>query len=94
MGYGDLLTPSELSDEASGPPSGAPKGGPGAPGGAKIPSHRPASGSAESQGWHEQGPHGDDRISIPGTHVPAWVVVAIVVGVVALLAATAFFLLR
>jgi serine/threonine protein phosphatase PrpC len=94
LGYGDLLTPSELSDEASGPPSGAPKGGPGAPGGAKIPSHRPASGSAESQGWHEQGPHGDDRISIPGTHVPAWVVVAIVVGVVALLAATAFFLLR
>jgi hypothetical protein len=36
----------------------------------------------------------DDRISIPGTHVPAWIVVMIVLGVVALLASTAFFLLR
>jgi serine/threonine protein phosphatase PrpC len=52
-----------------------------------------------SDGWHEQGPHhapheGDDRIDIPGTHVPAWVVVAIVLGVVAILAASSFFLLR
>jgi protein phosphatase len=47
-------------------------------------------------GWHEQGPHHDDeeRISIPGTHVPAWVVVALVVCVIAMLAATAFLLLR
>jgi protein phosphatase len=61
----------------------------------KPPSVRPAGGPA-AQTWHEHGPHGevDDRIEIPGTHVPAWVVVAIVVGVVALLAATAFFLLR
>jgi serine/threonine protein phosphatase PrpC len=47
--------------------------------------------------WHERGPHavdGEDRISIPGTHVPAWVVVALVIGVVALLGATAFLLLR
>ncbi len=46
--------------------------------------------------WHEQGPHADDeeRISIPGTHVPAWVVVALVVCVMAMLAATAFLLLR
>jgi serine/threonine protein phosphatase PrpC len=46
--------------------------------------------------WHEPGPHGDDeeRISIPGTHVPAWVVVALVVCVIAMLAATAFLLLR
>jgi serine/threonine protein phosphatase PrpC len=50
--------------------------------------------------WHERGPHGDgggsdeERILIPGTHVPAWVVVALVVGVVALLGATAFLLLR
>jgi disulfide bond formation protein DsbB len=73
--------------------SNPPKGAPGAAGGAKIPSHRPPGGT-EGQTWHEHGPHADDRISIPGTHVPAWVVVAIVVGVVALLAATAFFLLR
>ena len=53
----------------------------------------PASGGST---WQEPAQHGDDeeRISIPGTHVPAWVVVAIIVGVIALLAATAFFLLR
>jgi serine/threonine protein phosphatase PrpC len=35
----------------------------------------------------------DDEIDIPGTHVPAWVVVLIVVAVMGLLAATARFLL-
>ena len=51
-------------------------------------------------GWHEQGPHGphgppsDDRIDIPGTHVPVWMVIGIVLGVVVLLAGTAFLLLR
>jgi serine/threonine protein phosphatase PrpC len=63
----------------------------------KRPSSKPPAGDT----WHEKGPHGsvleadaEERIDIPGTHVPAWVVVAIVIGVVALLAATAFFLLR
>ncbi len=57
---------------------------------------RPSRPSREGQSWQEHGPHADpeDRIEIPGTHGPTWVVVAIVVGVVALLAATAFFLLR
>jgi protein phosphatase len=52
--------------------------------------------SAPPPGWSERGPHAEheDRISIPGTHVPAWVVVALVIGVVALLGATAFLLLR
>ena len=36
----------------------------------------------------------DDRIDIPGTHVPAWVVAALVVGVMLVLAATAFLFLR
>jgi serine/threonine protein phosphatase PrpC len=36
----------------------------------------------------------EDRIDIPGTHVPAWVVAALVVGVVLVLAATAFLFLR
>jgi len=48
-------------------------------------------------GWHEQGLHGgehDDRIDIPGTHVPMWMVIGIVLGVVVLLAGTAFLLLR
>ncbi len=36
----------------------------------------------------------DERVDIPGTHVPAGVVVALIVGVIALLGATAFLLLR
>ncbi|MDP9150658.1 MAG: Stp1/IreP family PP2C-type Ser/Thr phosphatase [Myxococcota bacterium] len=40
-------------------------------------------------------PHDDeDRIEIPGTHVPAWVVVVLVLGVMVILAGTAFLLLR
>jgi protein phosphatase len=63
---------------------------------ASIPPPGSAPGSVPLGTWHERGPHGDgeDRISIPGTHVPAWVVVALVIGVVALLGATAFLLLR
>ncbi len=48
--------------------------------------------------WHEQGVHRphehDDRIDIPGTHVPVWMVIGIVFGVIVLLAGTAFLLLR
>jgi protein phosphatase len=55
-------------------------------------------GAAPPQGWQERGPYGDEydpnRIDIPGTHVPLWMVVGIVVGVVVLLAGTAFLLLR
>jgi protein phosphatase len=54
-------------------------------------------GSGTTGGWQEPGRHEHDdeeRISIPGTHVPAWVVVALVVCVIAMLAATAFLLLR
>jgi hypothetical protein len=36
----------------------------------------------------------DDRIDIPGTHVPIWMVIGIVLGVIVLLAGTAFLLLR
>ncbi len=36
----------------------------------------------------------EERIEIPGTHVPAGVVVALILGVIALLAGTAFLLLR
>jgi protein phosphatase len=49
-------------------------------------------------GWHEHGPYGAeqdyDRVDIPGTHVPIWMVIGIVAGVVVLLAGTAFLLLR
>jgi protein phosphatase len=64
------------------------------------PSVRPAPNAPASSlpagPWQEQGPHGeeDDRISIPGTHVPGWVVAALVLCVVVMLMATAFLLLR
>jgi protein phosphatase len=48
------------------------------------------------QQWQER-PHGDhdyDRVDIPGTHVPIWMVIGIVTGVIVLLAGTAFLLLR
>ncbi|WP_169928368.1 Stp1/IreP family PP2C-type Ser/Thr phosphatase [Labilithrix luteola] len=58
---------------------------------------RPSAGAGASA-WQEQGAHGaydhDDRIDIPGTHVPIWMVVGIIFGVVVLLAGTAFLLLR
>jgi serine/threonine protein phosphatase PrpC len=87
------LTPSNSSHPVAAA-AGA-KADSGAPG--KGTSLRPVTAAGDR--WHEKGPHGagedaEERIDIPGTHVPAWVVVAIVVGVVALLAATAFFLLR
>ena len=36
----------------------------------------------------------DERVEIPGTHVPLWVVIVIAVGVLVLLSVTAFLLLR
>jgi protein phosphatase len=56
----------------------------------------PAGPSTPQGGWAPQPApgEGEERIDIPGTHVPAWVVVALVVGVVVLLGATAFVLLR
>ena len=39
-------------------------------------------------------PFEEERIDIPGTHVPAWVVAALVVGVILVLFATAFLFLR
>jgi PPM family protein phosphatase len=54
--------------------------------------------SAAPPGWQEQGPHTayelDERIDIPGTHVPLWLVGVIVVGVMVLLGGTALLLLR
>lgn len=75
---------------------------PGAPGPTEVMadgSIRPLGMASAPPGpWHEHGPHGpyehDDRIDIPGTHVPVWMVVGIVVGVMILLAGTAFLLLR
>jgi PPM family protein phosphatase len=59
---------------------------------AHLRDHR--STSQPPAGWHEQGIHDYDRVDIPGTHVPMWMVIGIVAGVVVLLASTAFLLLR
>ncbi len=48
--------------------------------------------AAVTAGW--SGGLEEERIEIPGTHVPASVVVALILGVIALLAGTAFLLLR
>ncbi len=54
--------------------------------------------STPPPGWNDQGGHvgeyDPNAIEIPGTHVPVWMVVGIVVGVIVLLAGTAFLLLR
>jgi serine/threonine protein phosphatase PrpC len=86
------------------PLAGGTPGTPGTPGEAHAPDgsmRPPATASATSRAagpWHEQGAHRphehDDRIDIPGTHVPVWMVIGIVIGVVVLLAGTAFLLLR
>jgi serine/threonine protein phosphatase PrpC len=95
-GSGPAAAPADPGTQPSTPPATADGHDPAAAAGQVSPiSVRPKTSQAE--GWHEKGPHApydEERIDIPGTHVPAWVVVAIIVGVVALLAATAFFLLR
>jgi protein phosphatase len=59
---------------------------------------RPRSGpppaSSARQETSRASEHDYDRVDIPGTHVPIWLVIAIVVGVILLLGATAFLLLR
>jgi protein phosphatase len=62
---------------------------------AMVGSH-PVIGASPSDAWHERGPHPDldERIDIPGTHIPGWVVIALVVGVILLIGGSAFLLLR
>jgi PPM family protein phosphatase len=91
-----------LGDESLGDTAPILPGGAGTPAETHNPDgslRPPAVATARAAGpWHEQGAHRahehDDRIDIPGTHVPIWMVVGIVVGVVILLAGTAFLLLR
>ncbi len=63
-----------------------------------APAPPPSAPPVAPNGWRPA-PYGgpveaEDRIDIPGTHVPAWVVVLLVVGVIALLGATALVLLH
>ena len=71
---------------------------PTAPPGSVSPAVASAAGGASTppQTWQERGAgdHDYDRVDIPGTHVPIWMVIGIVAGVIVLLAGTAFLLLR
>jgi protein phosphatase len=94
--------PSHRDLNAVGPAGGMPANlyGPPTPGPAGAPPAAPNSaapvGANPPPSWQERGHYSldDERIDIPGTHVPALVVVLLVVGVIALLAASAFLLLR
>jgi protein phosphatase len=98
-----------LPEENSGavaPPSV--HGGPPSVGAQPVPSTHPASagavavaggGSTAPPGpWQEQGNANysvmDEHVDIPGTHVPVWVVIVLVAGVLAILGVTAFLLMR
>src|SRR5262249_39750795 len=76
---------------------------PAAPGAPTGPSQPPLTAPGQAPPpvpgqWPEPAPHArgteEERIDVPGSPVPAWVVVLLVVGVVALLAGAAFLLLR
>jgi serine/threonine protein phosphatase PrpC len=54
-----------------------------------VPPHPATPSSGPPRAYYEE-----ERIEIPGTHVPAWVVVVLVVGVILVLAGTAFLFLR
>ena len=56
----------------------------------RDPRRRPAKPSSKPPAAYYE----EERIEIPGTHVPAWVVVVLVVGVILVLAGTAFLFLR
>ncbi len=74
---------SALAGHAGGEPAAD-----GAPRGPSVVSVPPAGA------WHEHGGAEHDRIDIPGTHVPLWMVAGIVVGVVVLLLGAAYLFLH
>jgi len=85
----DATTPGRRSTDPGRDPSAPPPDG--------ILSIPPAAG--DKIGWQEQGPHahlenGEERIEIPGTHIPTWLVVTLIVSVIAMLAGAAIVLLR
>jgi len=86
----DATTPARRSTDPGRDPSLPPSDG--------VLSIPPAAGE-KAPLWQEQGPHaapenGEERIEIPGTHIPTWLVVTLIVGVIAMLAGAAVVLLR
>jgi len=86
-----------VTSSKHGPGSSAPQGlsstmvfaGPSAAPLPSLPPHGTAHSSGPPRAYYEE-----ERIEIPGTHVPAWVVVVLVLGVILVLAGTAFLFLR
>ncbi len=101
--YRKYPLPEEISEQTS-PTRRIPSLSPAAPASSSSPpsgaSHSvaPPAGAA---GWQEPSASGapqqfefDEPIDIPGTHVPTWTVILLIVGVVSALSATAFLFLR
>ncbi len=89
--------PAELTSPARRLPSLTPAPAPTGP--SPLPaSSDPSVAGANNASWQEPGggPHYevDEPIDIPGTHVPTWIVVVLILGVISALAATAFLFLR
>ncbi len=91
--YRKYVLPEEPTDPArkAVPITAAPVDGIGA---TADPTPQPAAAAAAAPISWPAGSIEEERIDIPGTHVPAGVVVALVLGVIALLGGTAFLLLR
>ena len=90
--------PAELTSPARRLPSLSPAPAPTGPSPLPASSDPSVAAGAGSAAWQESGgaPHYevDEPIDIPGTHVPTWIVVALILGVISALAATAFLFLR
>jgi PPM family protein phosphatase len=85
--YRKYSLPEEPTDPAR---KAVPSPMPSSPSDGVAAAHAAPAGPPNAVAWSME----EERIEIPGTHVPTSVVVALIVGVIALLAGTAFLLLR
>ena len=90
--------PAELTSPARRLPSLSPAPVPTGPSPLPASSDPSVAAGAGNAAWQEPGGahhyEVDEPIDIPGTHVPTWIVVALIVGVIGALGATAFLFLR
>ena len=90
--------PAELTSPARRLPSMSPAPAPTGPSPLPASSDPSVAAGAGNAAWQEPGGAAhyevDEPIDIPGTHVPTWIVVALILGVISALAATAFLFLR
>lgn len=91
--YQKYVLAEELVDDRTAPMA-AVRDGHGTPASPDVSADGPRVPSKAPQVWNESPSLDYERVDIPGTHVPIWMVIGIVAGVVVLLAGTAFLLLR